>query len=261
MREPSAAAAPQVIVSVEVTPDGHDLAQQRREADGRQLALRVDDRGVAVDGHLDVPAQRAGVGALALLELLRARHLVDLAAVTSWRITRSIFTRPLPARRTTARALASTVWPSTVAVRSISTSPSSRTALTSPPTRDDGLAGVGDDDRAGETHAVLDDRARVAGPVGDDPDRGGHRVHAVGDHVGQAEGLRVARVPVDRVEVARCAGVAHQVDALDREVLGRDLVADADRLGSLTCPAPSRRWSRRPSTTSSPSASAPRSAC
>ena len=66
---------------------------------------------------------------------------------------------------------------------------------------------VGHDDRPGEAHAVLDDGAGVADPVGDDASGRGHREHAVGDDVGQAHGLGEALVPVDGVEVARGSGV------------------------------------------------------
>src|ERR687887_1592890 len=60
------------------------------------------------------------------------------------------------------------------------------------------------------------DRRRVARPAGHHPRRDAHRVHAVGDHAGQADRLGDLVVPVDRVEVARGAGVADQVGAFDR---------------------------------------------
>src|SRR5215475_6868227 len=40
-----------------------------------------------------------------------------------------------------------------------------------------------DNHRLGEPNAVLDDRTRVADPVGHDPGSGGHREHPVRDHV------------------------------------------------------------------------------
>src|SRR5688572_16604863 len=87
---------------------------------------------------------------------------------------------------------------------------------------------VGHRNGAGEAGAVLQDRPRVAHPVGDRARGERHREHAVGDHVGQADGPRNALVPVDDVEVAGRAGVAHQVGAADGKALSRQLGADLD---------------------------------
>src|SRR5664280_2819260 len=85
---------------------------------------------------------------------------------------------------------------------------------------------VGHHHRTGEADAVLHDGAGVADPVGDHPRRLGHRVHPVGDDVGQTDRGGEPLVPVDGVEVAAGAAVADQVDPLYREVDRGDLGAD-----------------------------------
>ena len=117
------------------------------------------------------------------------------------------------ASRTTARAAVSTLAASspspTVAVSPTTTRPPSSFSSTVPETVSSGArVVVRDDDRPAEAHAVRLERAGVAGPVGDHAAGLGHREHAVGDDVGQADGLRDALVPVDDVEVAARAAVA-----------------------------------------------------
>src|SRR6478609_629075 len=72
----------------------------------------------------------------------------------------------------------------------------------------------GDDDRVGELAAEADD-LRAGVPRRDRPGRERHRVHAVGDHAGQADAGRHRLVLVDRVLVAAGGGVADQVRAGD----------------------------------------------
>ena len=57
---------------------------------------------------------------------------------------------------------------------------------------------------------VLEQAAGITEPVGDHASRDSHRVHAVGNDVGQADGGGEALVPVDDVEVTRGAGIANQ---------------------------------------------------
>src|SRR2546421_6564589 len=63
------------------------------------------------------------------------------------------------------------------------------------------LVGVGYHHRPGEPHLVLDDRARVTGPLGHRAGDEGHREHAVRDHAGQPDARGDAVTPVDRAEV------------------------------------------------------------
>src|SRR4051812_18810532 len=83
-------------------------------------------------------------------------------------------------------------------------------------------------DRRGEANAVLDDGARVARPVRDDPTGLGHREHAVRDDVRQPDRLRDAFVPMDDVEVAGRTGVLDEVRALHLEGLRGKSGADLD---------------------------------
>ena len=113
------------------------------------------------------------------------------------------------ARRTRTCALTSTVAPSKVTVRSMRAD-SSSTAPTLATMRHVG-AGLGvDDDRAGEPHAVVEDAADVAEPRHDRLDGEAHRQHAVREHAGKADGGGDVVAVVDRVEVPRCPGVAHE---------------------------------------------------
>ena len=121
---------------------------------------------------------------------------------------------------TTARAWVSTFAPSTPATRAVSPTltrlPSSFSSTVPETTRAVPLSSSGHRNHRREPHAVLDDRGRVAGPVGHQPGRRGHGEHAVRDDVGQPDGLREALVPVDDVEVAGGARVLHQLAAGDR---------------------------------------------
>src|SRR5690606_8554792 len=88
--------------------------------------------------------------------------------------------------------------------------------------------GVGHDDRAGEAHPVVDDGARVAGPVGDGGRGQAHRRHPVGDDAVEADLAGDALVVVDGVEVPGRARVAHQQRAVDGVGAGEQLVADGE---------------------------------
>src|SRR5690606_7849211 len=90
------------------------------------------------------------------------------------------------------------------------------------------LAGVGDDDRAGEAHTVVDDGTRVAGPLGDGRRGQPHRRHAVRDDPVETDLAGHALVPVDRVEVAGGPGVAHEQCAVEGEGAGEQLVPDGE---------------------------------
>src|SRR5690606_1479960 len=109
-------------------------------------------------------------------------------------------------------------------------------------------AGVRHGHGAREARLVVDDGARVAGPVLDEGHRGAQREHAVGDDAGQAHlgGERV--VPVDRVEVAARAGVPHEAGTVDLDRAGADHVTDRQvgqgGAGGLGAHAPSPRTAR-----------------
>src|SRR5690606_40887348 len=78
----------------------------------------------------------------------------------------------------------------------------------------------------GEPHLVVDDGARVTGPVDHHADRGPHGEHPVGDHPGQADLDGEPLVPVDRVEVAAGPGVADQVTPVHPDGGGPDDLPD-----------------------------------
>src|SRR5689334_5773359 len=90
------------------------------------------------------------------------------------------------------------------------------------------LVVVGDHDRGGEPDAVLGHRGWVPGPLGEKPPAQRHRIHAVRDHVRQADRLGDALIPVDDVEVARGAAVPDQVSPGYLKLHGCDLRADLD---------------------------------
>ena len=129
-------------------------------------------------------------------------------------------------RRTVACARVSTFVSPDRAVTSTVTWLPSSLPVTTPDTSTSGaLVVVGDHDRGGEPDAVLGHRGRVPGPLGEEPAGQRHREHAVRDHVGQADRLGDALVPVDDVEVARGAGVPDQVRPGHLVLPGRDLGA------------------------------------
>ena len=87
---------------------------------------------------------------------------------------------------------------------------------------------VGNRHGACEADGVLLESTGIAEPVGDDASGLSHGEHAMGDDVGQADGLREALIPVDGVEVSGGAGVADEVEPGHPEGLGRQRGADND---------------------------------
>ena len=91
---------------------------------------------------------------------------------------------------------------------------------------------------AGEGHRLEarrqpDEVLRPAGPVGDELAEEGHRQHAVCDHRRKAAVARERLVIVDAIEVARGAGVLHELRGRDRRLFDeRQRIADADFIGA-----------------------------
>src|SRR5690606_6862261 len=81
-------------------------------------------------------------------------------------------------------------------------------------------------DGLGEPRLVVDDGARVAGPVHDDVDDGAHGEHAVRDDARQARLAGDAVAPVDGVAVPARPGVPDEVRAVERHDALPDHVAD-----------------------------------
>ncbi len=98
------------------------------------------------------------------------------------------------------------------------------------------LVVVGDEHRAGEADPIAAHRGRVAaGPPGDQPPGQRHGQHAVRYRGVEADLLGDLVVPVDRVQVARDAGVVHQVLPGQRNDLLGKWVAHLHRIEITQC--------------------------
>jgi len=81
-----------------------------------------------------------------------------------------------------------------------------------------------------ERDAVLEDPSGVAQPVGDDLQRLAHREHAVRHDVRQAGQSGHVVAPVDRVGIARHAGVVDEISTGQSDDALGQFVADGDVL-------------------------------